>query len=369
MIQKERGREALVITHKLETSARPVVEKMVYSVASIGIVIVLIEGFLFLRDSECPQVIKTFVAIVWGVGGIAGIYWVLYRLLLLFPTRIRVKVEPYVFVAPALLLLGWFLTLPVIRTAYLSFFGAASKDFVGLSNYTFVFTDRSMLVAWRNNLLWMVFGTSLSVIFGFVIALTSDRVGWEKTAKTIIFMPMAISMVGAGIIWRFMYAYDPNIGLLNALVQLFNGSPKNWLILRPINTFFLIAVFIWGQTGFAMVVLSAAIKGVPKEIVEAATIDGAGDLRRIKDIIIPSVKSSIVTVSTTIVIGSLKTFDVVFTMTQGLDGTEVLASQQYKQMFRYFNYGRGAAIAMIIFLAVIPVIIYNIRQFQKGGNI
>ncbi len=331
--------------------------------------LVLWGGFLFLRDSGASQLVITLVAIVWGVGGVAALYWTAYWLVIHLPIHIQPKLEPYLFVGPALVALAWFLTIPVLRSGWLSFFDNDSTQFIGWDNFRFVFTNRSMVVAWRNNVIWLVVGTAVSVVFGFIIAIVADKSKWERIAKAAIFMPMAISMVGAGIIWRFVYAMDPNIGLLNAIVTTLGGHPQNWLILRPWNTFFLIAVFVWGQTGFAMIVLSAAIKGVPGELLEAAEMDGAGEFTQVTRIVLPYIKSTIITVSTAIIIATLKTFDVVFAMTQGLDGTEVLASQQYKQMFRYFNYGRGAAIAVIILLAVIPVVVYNVVQYKKRGDI
>lgn len=273
------------------------------------------------------------------------------------------------FVGPALVLVAWYMLFPAVRTAYLSFMDRDMELFVGLANYEFVFLTRTMRIAFRNNLLWLIFGTGASVFFGFIIAYVSDRSNWEKVAKSFIFLPMAISMVGAGVIWRFVYSINPDIGLLNAIVTALGGEGQSWLIMRPENNFFLMAVFVWAQTGFAMIVLSAAIKGVPKDLLDQAQVDGANEPTLVLRIIIPYIKMTIVTVSTAIVIATLKTFDIVFAMTQGLDGTEVLATQQYKQMFRYFHWGRSAAIAIVIMLAVIPVVVFNVRQYKKEGNI
>lgn len=331
--------------------------------------LVLWGGFVFLRDSGASQLVITSVAVFWGIGGVVCLYWTAYWFLTRIPKKWRPKVEPYLFIGPAVVALAWFITIPVFRTGYFSFFDRYSENWVGLRNFAYIFTHRTMLIAWRNNVIWLVFGTGFSVLFGFIIAYVADRSRWEVYAKALIFMPMAISMVGASIIWRFVYALNPDIGLLNAIVTAFGGTETNWLIVRPWNNFFLITVFIWGQTGFAMIVLSTAIKGVPVELLEASRVDGANNWVQVTSIVIPYIKSTIMTVSTAIIIASLKTFDVVFTMTQGMDGTEVLASQQYKQMFTYFNYGRGAAIALIILLAVIPVVVYNVLQFRKRGDI
>lgn len=331
--------------------------------------VVLYLGFIFLRDSGAPQAVITAVAIIWGVGGVAALYFVANWLIEKLPGTWRGRLTPFLFVGPAMIILGWYLFLPTVRSLYLSFFGKFGNDFVGLDNYAYVFTDRTMRTAFVNNLLWLVFGTGGAVVFGLAVALLADRSKIERTAKSLIFLPMAISFVGAGVIWKFVYAYraegQAQIGLLNAVVTGLGGDSVNWLTLRPWNNFFLIAIFIWLQTGFAMVILSAAIKQVPSQLVEAARIDGAGEFRVIFQIILPYIASTIVTVSTTILLLSLKIFDIVFAMTNGLFGTEVLASQQYKQMFKFLHYGRGSAIAIIILVAVIPVIWYNLRQFGQ----
>jgi len=331
--------------------------------------VILWAGFMFLRDSNAPQGIIALVAIIWGVGGVAMLFWVADWVVNRTPLHVAKKLQPFVFVGPALVILTWYLFLPTMRSLYLSFFDAQSKNFVGLANYVFAFTDTKMLESFLNNLMWIVLGTGGAVGFGLLIALLADRSKLEKVFKSLIFMPMAISFVGAGVIWRFVYAYKPagedQIGLLNALVTLFGADPQAWFTLRPWNNVFLIVILIWLQTGYAMVIISAALKGVPSSIIEAGRIDGASELRIIRSIIIPFIASTLVTVSTTIIIISLKIFDIVFTMTNGNFGTEVIASMQYKQMFRFYHYGRGSAIAIVLVIAVIPVMWYNLRQFSK----
>ncbi|MDD3942480.1 MAG: sugar ABC transporter permease [Sphaerochaetaceae bacterium] len=330
---------------------------------------ILWAGFVFLRDSNASQGIIALVAIIWGVGGVAMLFWVADWVVNRLPVMAAKKLQPFVFVGPALVILAWYLFLPTMRSLYLSFFDAQSKTFVGLANYVFAFTDSKMLESFVNNLLWIILGTGGAVGFGLVIALLADRSRFEKVFKSLIFMPMAISFVGAGVIWRFVYAYKPagedQIGLLNALVSLFGKDPQAWFTLRPWNNIFLIVILIWLQTGYAMVIISAALKGVPDSIIEAGRIDGAGEMRIIRSIIVPYIFSTLVTVSTTIIIISLKIFDIVFTMTNGNYGTEVIASMQYKQMFRFYHYGRGSAIAIVLVIAVIPVMWYNLRQFGK----
>jgi alpha-glucoside transport system permease protein len=268
-----------------------------------------------------------------------------------------------------LAILGWYLVLPTLRSLYLSFFGPASNKFVGLANYVYVFTDRVMLTSFRNNLLWLIVGTGLSVLLGLIVALMAERSHFERLSKALIFLPLAISFVGAGVIWKYVYAYKPagesQVGILNAIVVGLGGQPIGWLTTRPWNTLFLIVILVWMQTGFAMVVLSAALRGVPTSIKEAGRIDGASELRVILSIVIPYVRGTIITVGTTILIITLKIWDIVYSMTNGLYGTEVLASQQYKQMFKFFHYGRGSAIAIVLLIAVIPVMWYNLKQFMS----
>ena len=331
--------------------------------------VVLWGGFLFLRDTNAPQGIIAIVAIIWGVGGVGLLFWVTDWLVNRLPLQTARKIQPFVFVGPALVILGWYLFLPALRSLYLSFFDARSQQFVGLENYVFAFTDPKMLESFVNNLLWIVLGTGGSVGSGLVIALLADRSKFEKFFKSLIFLPMAISFVGAGVIWRFVYAYRPpgehQIGVLNAIVTAFGIEPQAWFTIPVWNNVFLIVILIWLQTGYSMVIISAALKGVPSTIIEAGRIDGATEMRVIRSIIIPYIFSTLVTVSTTVVIISLKIFDIVFTMTNGNFGTEVIASMQYKQMFRFYHYGRGSALAIVLVIAVIPVMWYNLRQFSK----
>ena len=330
---------------------------------------VLYVGFRFLRDSAAPAGVIAVVAILWGVGGVALLFFLFNWVITQLGPIWRRRLQPFLFVGPALVILGWYLVIPTVRSLWLSFFGPASDRFVGLANYVYVFTDRVMLVSFRNNLLWLVIGTGLSVLLGLVIALMAERSHLERFSKSLIFLPMAISFVGAGVIWKYVYAYAPvgrpQIGILNAVVVALGGEPVGWLTVRPWNTLFLIAILVWMQTGFAMIVLSAALRGVPTDLKEAGRIDGAGEFRVILSIVIPYVRGTIVTVSTTILIITLKIWDIVFSMTNGLYGTEVLASQQYKQMFKFLHYGRGSAIAIVLLIAVIPVMWYNLRTFMR----
>ncbi|GAB4496143.1 MAG: sugar ABC transporter permease [Anaerolineales bacterium] len=334
--------------------------------------LVLWQGFLFLRDSKASPEATAAVAILWGVGGVALLYLVSNWLIEQLPPLWVRRLQPFVFVGPALAILTWYLALPTLRTFWQSLHGRdGSTEFVGLKNYYDIFfTERIMLEAVRNNVLWIVFGASLSVIFGLLIAVLADRSRFETVAKSLIFMPMAISMVGAGIIWNFIYEVkdvaSPQIGLLNAIWVALGGQPQAWTaLLQPWNNLFLIIIVVWLQTGYAMVLFSAAIKGIPTEIIEAARVDGATDVQVFFQIMIPSIMGTIITVSTTVVIFTLKIFDVVQVMTGGQFGTHVIATQFYRQAFTNQNKGYAAAIAIFLLLCVVPVMIYNLRQFRE----
>ncbi|MEI8306479.1 MAG: sugar ABC transporter permease [Chloroflexales bacterium] len=322
------------------------------------------------RDNSMPKILTGVFAIVWGVGGAAAIFFTANFVVEQLPLTVRRLLTPFVFVGPAVLLLGWFLFLPTLRTLYLSFLNKDSTEFVGLTNYVAAFTERTMLTAFQNNLLWMIFGTAGCVIFGLLIAVLADRSGFESVAKALIFLPMAISFVGAGVIWRFIYYFSPpgqpQIGLLNAVVSGFGGQPQAWTsLVQPWNNFFLIAILVWMQTGFAMVIFSAAIKGIPEDILEAARVDGAKEFTIFFQIMLPAIQGTLVTVTTTILILTLKIFDVVIVMTGGQYGTNVIAVEFYRQLFSSNDNGRGSAIAIVLLIAVIPVMVYNLRQLNK----
>ena len=332
-------------------------------------VAVSVSGFVLLKSNILPQIPTTLVAIIWGVLSVVLIFYSLNLLAQIFPTKIYNKIVPYIFIGPAVLIMGWYLLIPTVRSFLLSFMDKTSTKFVWFDNYKYLFTDKSMLTSIRNTLLWLVFGTGFSVLLGLIFAILAERSTIEKVSKTFIFLPMSISLVGAGVIFKFMYAAKfggaEQIGLLNAIVVAFGGEPQNWLGKAPWNNFFLIAIFVWLQTGFALVVLSAALKAVPEDMIEAARIDGASEFRILMQIIIPNIRASLISVSTTILLAALKCFDIVYSMTNGMFGTEVLASQQYKQMFTFQNYGRGSAIAILILIGVSPVIYYNLKEFRN----
>jgi alpha-glucoside transport system permease protein len=346
---------------------------------------VLYQGFLFLRDSDAPRGVIALVAIVWGVGGVAVLYWIFNNLVEKLPDVWRLRLLPFVFVGPALAILAWYLAIPTLRTFWISLFDRngppdglslfqllSSDSFVGLRNYAAVFTDDLMREAFRNNLMWIIFGSTFSVVFGLLIATLADRSSFEKLAKSLIFLPMAISFVGASIIWNFIYEFRPanqeQIGLLNAIIVGLGGTPKafpQWVDIAPWNNLFLIVIVIWLQAGFAMVLFSAALKGIPEELMEAGRIDGASEIQIFFRIMIPYIQGTIISVWTTIIIFTLKIFDVVWVMTGGQFGTHVIATQFYRQSFTNGNSGFGSAIAIVLLIAVIPVMIYNLKQFRE----
>ncbi len=335
----------------------------------IVVIAVLYVGFVFLRSNNAPPALSAILAIMWGVGGVAALFTAANILVESMSPAWTRRIQPYIFVGPAVLLLAAFLAIPTLETLRRSFLNNDSTTFVGLDNYIATFTDRQMQLSFRNNLLWLVVGTGASVALGLLIAVLADRSKFETVAKALIFLPMAISFVGAGVIWRFVYAYAPageaQIGLLNAVWTSLGGSPQSWISVQPWNNLLLIVVVVWLQTGFAMVVLSAALKGVPDDIVEAARMDGATEVQSFFRIIIPYIMGTIITVTTTTAIAMLKIFDVVIVMTGGQYSTEVVATQFYRQFFINRNFGFGSAIAIVLFLAVTPVLFYNLRQLRK----
>jgi len=277
---------------------------------------------------------------------------------------------PWLYTAPALLLLIFFLVYPSVETARLSFFDRAGESYVGWQNYVYAFTNNTMLTAFRNNAIWLVGFTLFTVSFGLLFAVLLDRVRYERLIKSMVFIPMAISMVGAGTIWKFVYAYRPasvsQIGLLNAIVVGLGGQPIGWLIERPwINNICLIVVGVWIWTGFCMVVLSASYKNIPKQLMEAARIDGATEWQIFRRVILPLLMPTIAVVTTTMIVFVLKIFDIVYVMTNGNFSTEVLANRMYKEQFSFTNYGRAATIAVILLVLIIPMMVINIRRFRQ----
>jgi alpha-glucoside transport system permease protein len=276
------------------------------------------------------------------------------------------------FLAPAMLLLAIGLIIPTIQTTVQAFMSARGDRFVGLENFVWIFTQPDNVRIVLNTIVWVLIVPTISTIAGLAYAVFIDKSRGEKYLKILVFMPMAISLVGASIIWRFVYTARPadqeQIGLLNQIVVLFGGQPVDFLSISPFNTLFLIVILIWVQTGFAMVVLSAAIKGVPTEQMEAAELDGTNGWQQFVNVTVPGIRGALVVVLTTISIVSLKVFDIVRTTTAGSNDTSVVANEMYTQ-FKNFEQGRSAAFALVLFLLVLPIVVYNARQIKKQREI
>jgi len=273
------------------------------------------------------------------------------------------KLTPWIYLSPALLVMGGLLVYPVINTIVLSLYGPHSQKFVGLSNFRELFSDPQMLLVFRNNIIWLFVFTAFTVAAGLALAILADRVRYERIAKSIVFMPMAISAAGASVIWKFVYSYRPpgtsQIGLLNAIVTAFGGEPVAWLVTQPVNNLFIIIVGAWMWTGFAMTVLSAAYKAIPGEFIEAARLSGASEWQVLRYVILPMMWGTIVAVTTTIMVIVLKIFDFVYVMTNGNFNTEVIANKMFKAMFQFGYFGQASALAVILFILTLPVIVAN----------
>ena len=311
----------------------------------------------------------TALIVVIGVPAVLFGYIVLTeRLIRLAPARLQDRLRPWVWLFPAVAFLTIFLVYPTIYTFYLSFLDKFSKAFVGLDNYAYFFNTADTLIALRNNAIWLVLLTTFAVGAGMIIAILVDRVRYESVAKAIIFVPLAISFVGAGVIWKFMFDYrtppQPQTGTLNGIVVAAGQDPVPWLLNSPLNTIMLIIVAAWIWTGFCMVILSGALKGISTELLEAARVDGANEWQVFRGITFPLLLPTIAVVATTMVITSLKAFDIVYVMTNGAFDTEVIANRMIKELFTYGQPGRASATAILLLLLIIPVMAVNIRRFR-----
>ena len=288
----------------------------------------------------------------------------------------------WLWLLPALIFIIIFLVYPVVDTFRLSLMNADSTAYVGFDNYAFVFTNKATQNALLNNVLWLTLFTLLAVGLGVLMAVLTGRVRYESTAKAFIFIPMAISFVAAAVIWKFVYDYSPEgftqIGLVNAAATQVGLPPVAWLVDQQIaytstqlptplhtNNFALVAVGVWMWTGFAMVILSAGLKGIPTEVIEAARVDGASEWQIFWRIILPILSPTIAVVATTLIIQALKKFDIVWVMTAGNYNTDVVATFMYKEMFNYRDFGRAGALAVILLLAILPIMLVNIRRFRS----
>jgi alpha-glucoside transport system permease protein len=322
-----------------------------------------------------PPMLQGLVTILVGVGACVAYFYASNLVLdrILFPAKgpdpgrniSRANaVRPWLFLFPAMAALGLYLVYPVVGSFWRSLFNRAGDEFIGLGNYGALAEDEAFRTAVLNNLLWVLVVPAAATFIGLVSAQLTDRLSWGNVAKSLIFLPMAISFVGASLIWKFVYANEADIGLINAIrAALGAGNPVDVLQIPFWNNFFLMVVLIWIQTGFAMVILSAALRGIPEETVEAAILDGANPFQIFFRIKVPQVMSTIVVVWTTITVLVLKVFDIVYTMTGGNFGTQILPSYMMSYMFR--DDGRATAVAFVIMIIVLPVMLWNIRQVRK----
>ena len=320
----------------------------------------------------------TAFQVVIGVPAVLILYiWGTERLVSLLPGQWQRRVRPWFWLGPALAFLGLFLIYPTIRTIIRSLYSRNERNprFVWLDNYQWFFTNADARGALINNVLWVVLLTVFTVGLGLLIAVLVDRVRYESWAKSIIFLPLAISMVAAGVIWKFMYDFrppgTPQTGTLNAAIGTVGLGPVTWLQ-QPhlrLSTFALIAIMVWMWTGFAMVIISAALKGIDPELLEAARVDGANEWQVFRKVTFPLLGPTLAVVSTTMVITSLKTFDIVYTLTNGNYDTDVIANLMVKQMFIFGDFGRASAVAVVLLLAIVPIMAFNIRQFRAQESV
>lgn len=353
----------------------------------VGIILVLVEfaprsgaGYSALRTAAC-FLIPVLAFMLLRPYQNAIVYVVAIALLagaLLFFADYRSRAgtgyvfQLIIFMAPAAVLILVGLIYPALSTIFQSFFDKTGKQFVGLENYVWVFTNPDGFWSVINTLIWAALAPTISIVLGLAYAVFIDRARGERILKVLVFMPVAISFVGAGIIFKFVYDYrqGQQIGLLNAIITAFGGQPVGWLDAQPfINTLCLLAVFIWTQTGFAMVFLSAAIKAVPAEQNEAAALDGANAWQLFTNVTVPGIRSSLIVVLTTITVASLKVYDIVAVLTGGRSNSTVVAFEMVNQQQRFQSYGHSSALAFVLFLFVLPLIIYNVRQMRKQKEI
>jgi alpha-glucoside transport system permease protein len=318
------------------------------------------------------RLINALLAIVGGVGAALLLFWILNKLVEMLPIKWEERLKPWVFIGPAVAAIGFFLIYPAIRTFILSFANAQSTAWVGLENYTDLLGSEQFRQTLYNTLLWIAVVPAATVAIGLGVAVLADRLGpqSEKLSKSIIFLPMAISGVGQATIWRFIYEArpegEPQIGLQNAVWTALGFDPVAWLQVSTLhfNSFLLMVILIWAQVGFSMVLLSAAVKGVPVDTLEAARIDGANERQIFFRVIVPQIWATVITVFITVLISVMKIFDVVYVMTNGNFNTDVIAVNFFNELFRNGNNGRASAIVVMLMIAVLPVIVYQVRHFR-----
>ncbi len=318
------------------------------------------------------KIANAVIAIIGGIAGAMLLFWILNKLAESLKGRWEDRVKPWMFAGPAILAIGVFLIYPAVNTIQLSFANEDSSAYVGFKNYTNLLTDSSFLQVLFNNLLWIIIVPAATVALGLGVAVLADRLRprGEKFSKTLIFLPMAISAVGATTIWRSVYEFKPagtpQTGLLNAILGLFDRGPVFWYGTETfkVNSLFLMIIMIWTQVGYAMVLLSAAIKGVPEDTVEAGRIDGASERRIFFSIVVPQIWATVITVFITVLIGVMKVFDIVYVATNGAFNTDVIGRRFFDEMFTQGNNGYASTIVVILMIAIIPILVYQVRHFR-----
>jgi alpha-glucoside transport system permease protein len=318
------------------------------------------------------KLFNALLTVLYGVGAALILYWLLNKLAELLPAKLEHRIKPFFYILPAYFAISLYLLYPAIQTVINSFQDRASEEWVGLQNYTDLLSSDAFRDTLLNTLLWMIVVPAATVVIGLAVATLADRLtpSTEKLTKTIIFLPMAIALVGAAVIWDLIYAVrpegQPQIGLQNAIVSALGFDPISWLQVSTLhlNSFLLMMVLLWAQVGFAMVLLSAAVKGVPVDTLEAARIDGANERKIFFQVVVPQIKGTIITVFITVLISVMKIFDIVFVMTRGNFNTNVLGNEFFVQLNTNFNNGAAAAVVVLLMVAVIPVMFYQVRHFK-----
>jgi alpha-glucoside transport system permease protein len=318
------------------------------------------------------KLLQVPIGVLGGVGGAVLLFYFLNMLVESLPGRTSRGLLPYAFLLPAFGLIGLMLIYPSVQTIIYSFANNTSEAWVGFTNYRDIFGDSQFRSTLVNNLLWIAIVPAVTVAIGLAVAQIADKLSptLEKIAKSIIFVPMAISFVGAATIWRFVYDYSspgqPQLGLLNAIVTGLGFDPVTWLQTASfnLNDIMLMVILVWLQTGFAMVLLSAAIKSVPEDTLEAARLDGASEWKIFWQVVVPQIRGTLITVFITVLILVLKVFDIIYVMTGGRYDTNVIGVAFFQEIFTFGNNGRASAIVVVLLLAIIPVLIYQVRHFR-----
>jgi alpha-glucoside transport system permease protein len=346
--------------------------KLMFGILGLIVTVYLmVTAFQAITIFDMPKLAQAGIAVLAGVGGTMLLFYFLNMAVEGLPQRVETALKPYVFVLPAVLFITLFLIYPTIQTIVYSFANEDSTAWVGFQNYSDVLGDSTFRETIVNNVLWILIVPAVTVALGLAVAVLADKLSplWEKVVKSIIFLPMAISFVGAATIWRFVYdrsTSSDQVGLLNGIVSALGFEPVSWLQTDKwnFNDLLLMVILVWLQVGFSMVLLSAAIKSVPEETLEAARIDGANERQTFFRVVVPQIKGTLITVFITVLILVMKVFDVVYVMTNGAYGTNVIGLEFFKRIFQFGDAGVASTIVVLLMIAVIPVLIYQVKHFR-----